>query len=569
MFANKKLLISIALAFTVFVSGLLGFVIIPNALNKFHAASLGPMVRDSVSGNGGSAVMVGEYLYFTSGFQSKEAITYKQNAYNKVRGQGEGGIWRVKMSNGLPEYNNDYLNYLKDYLTTDEVDGFDRYDRFNDNQKYGDSMDKVVKRGDLELIVPKIAGWENTAIWIFDNTLIYTSPNEQKDKRGQLQRNKIDFFRCSLTGSAHKKIYTTRNDGLTFDDYTVAWASEPYLLIKDGESLNRVSMGGRVSRISDKVISAVFPVVTGYFGGVVNSTVTYDEQNLENSYAGVMSNVYYTEAPDEDQTTWRGDILKCAGVATWRDPKTLRQSHEWHTLHALGNGHLVMQINFESPTKPRLYVINDEKASFEVASLDSKYKMSKSLEAEEAKIYVSGEKTLSSMFRYVTLANGGLRVYAKQQDIIYSPNPITNDGEVESIIAVNSGNIMYKSMAGQLVSIDWQGNNRQYVNPGVFSSAVPGARITAFCVLDAHGRSTSSGYMFFFVGLITEYGKSNEHNADDGHDHGDEESPEEPIEFETITAGFILSPNQTGGRDYILAQLDTDKYVYLPENEED
>jgi len=126
---NKKIVISVLLVVVLFVGGLLGFVIIPNSVNKFKAATGNPTTHDSVSGNGGNAVMVGEYLYFVNGFKSNStgSLNYKDNEYNKVK--GEGAIYRVKMENGRPEYDNSYLDYLDDW------DEFGEYDRLDPRQK--------------------------------------------------------------------------------------------------------------------------------------------------------------------------------------------------------------------------------------------------------------------------------------------------------------------------------------------------------------------------------------------------------------------------------------------------
>jgi hypothetical protein len=571
MMRNKKLIISISLALVIFLSGLLGFVIIPNALNRFRPASWGPKIRDSVSGNGGAAVMVGEYLYFTSGFRAKDTLEYGDNNHNNVRGGGEGGIWRVKMSVGLPGYDNTYLDYLDDWNAESKLPlGLNR---FHPDQKYAYAMDMVLTTAeydDLELIVPKVAGWENTAIWIFGDTLVYTSPNNQKDKRGQLQRDRIDIFQSGLDGSDHRKIYTTRTDGVGMNDFTVAYAGEPFLLIKDGTDLFRIDMRGRLQSISERCESAVFPVVAGYYNGYELTTsggltLTDDRGNLVNSYRGMMGYVYYTETRDEEEDTMRGNALWRADIAT-ATPQKLRHSHDTHKLLALGNGMLALETTFEVTNKRELYIITDADASFADPAGLRQYTMSKPLEPEET-LYLSLERTSSSS-NYVThaakpdgnkiLPDGNkILVYGLNQTegVPYQPFEIPNTEDVEAIIAINAGTIMYRAAGGGLVTINYSGTDKQTAN---MSDVVAGARVTVFQVLDALGQINGTGYMFFYIKTVTEILPESTTPPP-----AEDEEPAPAEEPETLTVGTLLSG---AGREYMLAELDTKKFVVLPEN---
>jgi len=359
---HKKIVISLGLTFVIFMSGLLGFVIIPNALDRFTAASSIPANRQSVSGNGGAAVMVGDYLYFTSGFQSRESFQVRDNNHNSrnARQEGNGGIWRVRLTNGTPQYDNSYLNNL-DNWTVDMNNPLYRFDMIgqthNQRNEIANAMNhrlaccgRVGRRncGNLELIVPQIAGWENTAMWIFDNHLIYTTPNNLRDRHGQVQRHRTDFFRVDLDGRNHRRIYTSHTNNLSRENFTVAWAdNQPFLLVLDGANLVRVDMRGRTTTIATNATSAVFPVVESYFewqGAGAN-------QSWEASFQGIMGYIFYTVNYDGDHGPG-GNVLRSFRISGGRDAgRQLRHGVYSHTLHALGNGHLVFDTSFDEGTE--------------------------------------------------------------------------------------------------------------------------------------------------------------------------------------------------------------------------
>jgi len=553
---NKKLWISVALAFVLFMSGLLGFVIIPNALGKFKAVSLMPTTLDSVSGNGGPAVMVGEYLYFTNGFVSKNNVVYKQNNYNasRTRGQGDGGIWRVKMTDGTPNYDNSYLDYLSGDFDPQQREVLENFVIRETGNK---------RKDNLELIVPKVAGWEDTAIWIFGNNLIYTSPNNQKDKHGQLRRNRTDFYRVNLNGSGHRHIYTTRNENITRDQYTVAWAGgkngEPYLLIHDGGQINRVSMNGKVHTAEKNAETSVMPTVTTYIQsyhmGADGKLTLGSDGGRVSSYQGIMGNVFYTLAPD-DEDAMTGNAVWRFDIANGTTHKVVHNEN-YHVLLALGNGHLMMETQFQTPSSHReLYAINNianfpPVATGELSHIDWE---------NDRAILISGKSTSTSDFRYITHSTDGrLFVYDRNGNCMH-PDGIPGVYDVAEIIAVNASNIMYVSNQSNeqgtlLVSVDYNGNQ-------IFAEASPnmadGARLGAFCVLNALGQPGS--FMFFYIDTLTEV-DDHDHEHGDDCDHG---------AGATLTVGVIARPNATGGKTHYLTRLngDYEKFLYLPEKDD-
>lgn len=140
----------------------------------------GPNQTDSVTGNGALSVRKGDYLYFVNGYVSNSSLSGKDNDYGKAK---NGAIYRAKLSNGELIYE----------TTTDE-DG------------------KEVKTlKEVELLVPKIAGFEYSDLHIFGNTIFFTSPNTEKDKTGKIRFDLTDIFAVNINGGKIQKVANALN----------------------------------------------------------------------------------------------------------------------------------------------------------------------------------------------------------------------------------------------------------------------------------------------------------------------------------------------------------------------
>jgi hypothetical protein len=535
----------LALAVVVTTCGVFGFVLIPYWVGAFRAASAIPDVR-AVSGNGGSAVMVGEYLYFVDGFTSKDDYEYKQNNYNKVKSNGQGAIWRVRIRGGSPEYDN---SYLVEYLSENGVENIGRYldptDTVFYDKQINDAMNKVVagskKDGNLELIVPKIAGWENTALWVFGDTLIYTSPNNEKDRNGRLQRDKIDFFKCNLRGKKHKRIYTTKYDEVASGDFTVVWAGEPYLVINDGvldkdgnlESRNllRVDMKGKVKTISDKVEHAVFPYVTGYHAAAV---VDAAGASLDGSYSGIMGYIYYTEAVDAENEVMKSGNKLFRWDYSGTEAEKLHNNGDKFDLQILGNGRLVFKRTPYEESRTRLYTVSDGNTNVELGRLNQVEYWWEELE-ESDDFRVSGERTLASLFRILSVNGNSVTVW----------NPIDNVPPIifaaGKILAVTADTMIYEGgegeqMEGQTYS-ECNYFNQNSVPRTVNLAGVEGSLVSHFRVLDAQGVPTGDS-MMFFVNRFS-------------------------IDEDFIQVGCARS--FVSGREFAFARVDVEKYIAMPQ----
>jgi hypothetical protein len=166
--------------------------------------------------------------------------------------------------------------------------------------------------------------------------LIYTTPNNEKDRVGNLQTSRLDFFRVNLDGSDHRRIYTTSTQGVRVGDFDVVrYPQGIFLLVKDGDNLRRVRVSGsgtfgRADPISTKSTSHAFPQVSSYDAFVGRS--------LESSFDGIMENLYFTESFSENNIS--GTDLKQYNIATGTTT-SIRIPDQIIEVMALGNGRLV------------------------------------------------------------------------------------------------------------------------------------------------------------------------------------------------------------------------------------
>jgi len=355
-----------------------------------------------------------------------------------------------------------------------------------------------------------------------------------------LQNKRIDFFTCNLRGEKHRKIYTTRTDNIELTDFTVAWADEnPYLLIKDGEELNRITMRGNIVTITDKCESAVFPVVTGYYGNQMTNVAS-----LINSFSGIMSYVFYTEARDEDEDIRTGNHVFAYQYGNTDKNYTTEsvqvQDNNRYTLIALGNGHLVSKSS-EANKERTIYITNDH--------LDLKQYQKTNIQTEETAHYVSGERT--STFRLLSSDGSKIRVRNLAQNEV---EKIISVADMNLVLSVNMNNVMYKNSGGGIVTIYYTGDDKNDNSPTASTNnIVDGARVTTFRVLDKDGGFTTyGGYMFFYIKSLTEIISTDSTTT-------------------TETSGMAQAINVgtigcfDGSNEYMLARLDTDKYVDYPE----
>ena len=304
------------MAVVIAVGGII-WAIVANLQPKFRSGITNLPAAIYVSGNGTASVLVDDYLYFVGDSVTTSAIQYGDNEYYANGKMPDTGIFRVRIADSKPvveyKYDNAYVNDAGEKVEWQE--GEDGYNQtvvgVNDWGKIGK------KNNGIQAVVPKIAGHVNenlgqqTAMWVFGQYLIYTSPHNRYNKNGVLLSNYLDFFRVDLNGKNHTLLYTTDSPDLTIDNFTV-WANATdniYLLVHetDANEIRKVNVKTKkVTTLDTDVTNVVLPTATHYFRNSEN-------ESLAKIYGGVMSNVFYTKDRDTEVDNAKGNVL-------WRCP---------------------------------------------------------------------------------------------------------------------------------------------------------------------------------------------------------------------------------------------------------
>lgn len=175
----------------------------------------GPATSDKVYGNGGTAVIKGNYLYFANTYTSSDDVDKNENKYGS---ETINGIYRTKL-NELGNVNVDESGFPTD----------------------------------AELLVEQIGGFEQTNFYIFDNYLYYSTPKSGDDSDGNTIKGILVFHRIKLDGSNHKELYSCKN---TITDYSMCQiGSTVHIILSNYDSTAKtytltnitISSSGKVS----------------------------------------------------------------------------------------------------------------------------------------------------------------------------------------------------------------------------------------------------------------------------------------------------------------------------------
>ena len=250
----------------------------------------------AVTGQGGSSVRYGNYVYFINGTRGYEDADGKNNLFGEVV---KGGVYRAELKgNKVDKGDGKYAAFVTDASATGAKDLFVT-ESVTDYK--GDKEDRVK----TELIVPKTvgtSGYGKGGIFILGNAIYYATPNNLKDKQGNIQYTKTDFFRMSLDGKNTKKLYTTEAVSSSSPYTFMVKGGYVYLAVLDGTNLVSVKIdmkSGKVEdtlRLAEDVTGAVLPVKPVYYDGISENTI-YDF-------------IYFKRAAKDTDVTQSGDVLE-------------------------------------------------------------------------------------------------------------------------------------------------------------------------------------------------------------------------------------------------------------------
>lgn len=220
----------------------------------------GPAKTDNVTSNGGLAVQKGNYLYFVNGYVSNSNLSGKDNNYGEAK---NGAIYRAKLVNGELQYK----------VTVDED---------------GNETKELI---DVELLVPMIAGFEYTNLYVFGETLYFATPNTEKDSTGKTRFDLTDIYAVSINGGSVKRIVKALNLSSS-NDYKFNYLDgKVYLTYLNNNNLYNVRIKGKKVENTTKIASKV-------------SSFAISETNDGSEYY-----VYYSRSFNDNEHGVTGNVL--------------------------------------------------------------------------------------------------------------------------------------------------------------------------------------------------------------------------------------------------------------------
>lgn len=181
--------------------------------------SAGPSADDTVYGNGGSAVIKGDYIYFANAYVASSELSNNDNQYDKKSAQTIYGIYRSKLdSDG---------NVVLD--------------------------ENGVPQG-AEILSYNVGGFEQAQIYICGDWIYYTTPYTVKASDGSNNTGLVRIDRVKLDGTSHEQLSSNGEDGYTIKcKFNVVYVDGATYIVVSNES-NNIDVikcqGGKVSKYS-------------------------------------------------------------------------------------------------------------------------------------------------------------------------------------------------------------------------------------------------------------------------------------------------------------------------------
>lgn len=246
----------------------------------------------AVHSNGGNVVQYGNYVYFINGLGTYEDEDATNNVWGEVV---KGGLYRAALK-GTKDGSEFVIEGKKstisdeylEFVTTEGVD----YDK------------NAIDVATVQLIVPKVigtSGYAGGGIFIYDNYVYYATPNNQKNKAGDVQYKKTDFLRTSLDGKTTQKLFTSAENTDSSPYAFYKQGEFVYLVLLDGTTLKSIKVNNKkiveTVQIAEDVTAAVLPTVSDYVAGEAE-TVSVEDY------------VFFTRASTDEDSPRAGTVLE-------------------------------------------------------------------------------------------------------------------------------------------------------------------------------------------------------------------------------------------------------------------
>lgn len=213
----------------------------------------GPNLKDTVYGNGGNAVVKGNYLYFSNAFVDYEKISQGQNEYNENNSLKIYGIYRTKIaSNGA--------------VALDE-----------DGNPKG-----------AELLVPLASGFKNSSLYICGKYLYYTTVYTEYESGGNSSATTgfLNFERVDLNGE-NRMTLTEKGDFKVDCQYSINYVNGTvYITVLSGNKVTVIkSKNGDTNKyqiassVEDMCVATQSKIIYNSTEADVNKFVYYTKNN--------------------------------------------------------------------------------------------------------------------------------------------------------------------------------------------------------------------------------------------------------------------------------------------------
>ena len=263
------------------------------------------MPKGNIDSNGGSVVMVGDYVYYANTFVDYSSLS--GNA-NEDKTTNQNALYRVKTD----EFG---------YTTRDDDD-------FIEN---------------IEKVTTKISGFNNSNMFVVGNYLYFTSPNAHKNKKGEDLFKLTTLFRVKLDGTGRQEILSTET---TQGKFFLVTEETPYLLVFDNSKIIKLTIGdklGKIETLVSDVLDVVFPT----------------------NYGKLDAFYYTTDISEQDKTAGlSGNYLHKFDLTNNNQSLISRNERETISLVAFEDGKLYYK-RLDAETKDSLYYSNTMQETFE------------------------------------------------------------------------------------------------------------------------------------------------------------------------------------------------------------
>ena len=289
------------------IFALLGVFLLSFCFVLTGCGSLGSMPASDaiIVGNGGFVAQKGEYIYFANAYTSYSSLSTIDNRKGKVV---EYALNRVK---------------VKD-IQTKEIE-----------------FDEEGYAKNVETVVSKVVGFENSNFYIVGDFLYFASPNIHKNSSNENMFDLISIFRVKLDGSGLKELYTTQSS--TNGDFAIYNLNgKNYLITVEGNFIYKQELTNKglanKTQLCDDVVS----------------TILVDEIKFEND-----AKLYYTASRSESDTEigLTGNVLKYVDLVTGKVEVVSNVIGETITIISRNNG--VMFYSKKNLTEDTYYWIKD------------------------------------------------------------------------------------------------------------------------------------------------------------------------------------------------------------------